>query len=50
MKTMHRLGILDTVVDAVLNHVIPGVRGTYNRWHYFPEKKDTLNGRTSLSA
>ncbi len=40
--TMHRLGVLDTVVDKVLNHVIPGVRGVYNRWHYFPEKKDAL--------
>lgn len=40
--TMHRLGVLDTVVDRVLNHVIPGVRGVYNRWHYFPEKKSAL--------
>ncbi len=40
--TMHRLGVLDTVVDAVLNHTIGGVRGVYNRWHYAPEKRAAL--------
>jgi hypothetical protein len=47
---MHRLGVLDTVVDKVLNHVIPGVRGTYNRWQYFFEKKDALERYASFLA
>ena len=40
--TMHRLGVISEVVDAVLNHKITGIRATYNRYKYFPEKKDAL--------
>lgn len=40
--TMHRLGVMSEVVDAVLNHKITGIRATYNRYKYDTEKKAAL--------
>jgi integrase len=40
-----KLGIRPEVTEAVLNHVSgakSGVAGTYNRWHYLPEKTAAL--------
>lgn len=30
------------IVERILNHKIPGIRGTYNRWQYLREKKHAL--------
>ena len=39
---MQSLGFTDEVVDRVLNHVLPGVRRTYNRFSRDPEKRLAL--------
>ena len=39
---MARLGVDDIVIEMVLGHVLPGVKGTYNRYRYFPEKRAAL--------
>ena len=39
---MQSLGFTDEVVDRVLNHVLPGVRRTYNRFPRDPEKRIAL--------
>ena len=39
---MQSLGFTDEVVDRVLNHVLPGVRRTYNRFSRDPEKRVAL--------
>jgi integrase len=36
---MTRAGVLDDHAERCLGHIIGGVRGIYNRWDYFPEKK-----------
>ena len=38
-----RLGIHPHVRERVLNHVIPGVEGVYDRHSWFNEKRDALN-------
>ena len=40
---MQSLGFTDEIVDRVLNHVLPGVRRTYNRFSRDPEKKVALD-------
>jgi integrase len=37
---MVRAGVAEDVAERVLGHVISGVRGTYNRHDYLPEKRD----------
>jgi integrase len=44
---LSRLGVLTEVSEAVLGHVIPGVRGVYDRYSYFEEKAAALD---SLAA
>ena len=39
---MSRAGIHPDIAERVLGHVIPGVRGTYDRYEYFSEKRDAL--------
>ncbi len=39
---MQSLGFTDEVVDRVLNHVLPGVRRTYNRFSRDPETRIPL--------
>jgi integrase len=41
-STLSRLGVSEPVAEAVIAHVRPGVKGTYDRWGYFPEKRDAL--------
>jgi integrase len=38
-----RLGVQPHVRERVLNHVIPGVEGVYDRHSWFNEKRDALN-------
>lgn len=37
-----KLGFANEVIDAVLNHVLPGVRGIYNRYRYDKEKEAAM--------
>lgn len=37
-----RCGITENVAERALGHALPGVKGVYDRWHYKPEKADTL--------
>jgi integrase len=39
---MSRAGVLADIAERVLGHVIPGVRGVYDRWAYLEEKRDAL--------
>jgi integrase len=39
---MSRAGVNGDVAERVLGHVIPGVRGVYDRHQYFDEKRDAL--------
>lgn len=39
---MSRAGVPSDIAERVLGHVIPGVRGTYDRHAYFDEKRDAL--------
>ena len=39
---LSRLRVADEVAEAILAHVRPGIRGTYDRYKYFDEKKDAL--------
>lgn len=36
------------IAERVLAHVIPGVRGTYDRYEYFDEKRDALEKLAAL--
>jgi hypothetical protein len=40
--TLSRLGTVEDVGEAVLAHRRPGVTGTYDLWHRFPEKREAL--------
>jgi integrase len=44
---MTRAGVHPDIAERVLGHVIPGVRGVYDRWEYIDEKRDAL---TKLAA
>jgi integrase len=39
---LSRVGITNDIAERVLGHVIPGVRGVYDRHEYRDEKKDAL--------
>ncbi len=39
---MSRAGIPSDIAERVLGHVLPGVRGVYDRYEYLPEKRDAL--------
>jgi hypothetical protein len=45
---MSRAGVLPDVSERVLGHVIPGVRGTYDCYEYFDEKRDALEKLAAL--
>jgi integrase len=45
---MSRTGVFPDVAERVLGHVIPGVRGTYDRYEYFDEKRDALERLAAL--
>jgi integrase len=39
---MSRAGVRPDVAERVLGHAIPGVAGTYDRFHYLEEKREAL--------
>jgi hypothetical protein len=39
---MSRAGIRPEIAERVLNHVIPGIQGVYDRYDYAAEKKLAL--------
>jgi hypothetical protein len=39
---MSRVGVSSDIAERVLGHVIPGVRGVYDRYAYVDEKRDAL--------
>ena len=44
---MTRLGVNSDVAEHCLGHVLPGVRGIYDRYHHLPAKRaafETLAG------
>jgi integrase len=45
---MSRAGVLPDIAERVLGHVIPGVRGTYDCYEYFDEKRDALEKLAAL--
>jgi integrase len=45
---MSRAGVPTDIAERVLGHVIPGVRGVYDRHSYFAEKRDALGRLASL--
>jgi integrase len=47
---MSRAGVGSNIAERVLGHVIPGVRGVYDRHSYFAEKRDALERMASLVA
>ena len=36
--------------EAVIAHAVPGVRGTYDRWAFLPEKAEALESWAGLAA
>src|SRR5690606_35156332 len=46
---MARIGVDEIVIERLLGHAIPGVRGIYNRYRYFDEiEKALLNCEAEL--
>jgi integrase len=45
---MSRAGVLPDIAERVLGHVITGVRGTYDCYEYFHEKRDALEELAAL--
>ena len=45
---MSRAGVQGDVAERVLGHVVPGVRGVYDRHRYTEEKRDALERLVSL--
>jgi integrase len=45
---MSRAGVRPDIGERVLNHVIAGVRGVYDRHHYTDEKREALQALASL--
>jgi integrase len=39
---MSRLGIAADIGERILGHVIPGIRGVYDRYEFLPEKRSAL--------
>ena len=47
---MSRAGVSSDVAERVIGHVIPGVRGVYDRHSYLQEKRDALERLAKLVA
>jgi integrase len=47
---MSRAGVDGDVAERVIGHVIPGVRGVYDRYEYATEKRDALERLAALLA
>jgi integrase len=47
---MSRAGVASDIAERVLGHVIPGVRGVYDRHEYLAEKRDALEQLARLVA
>jgi hypothetical protein len=47
---MERAGVLPHVIEATLNHTIPGVAGVYRRHNFVEEKKAALESLAGLLA
>jgi integrase len=45
---MERAGVLPHVIEATLNHTVPGVAGVYRRHNFVEEKKAALEDRARL--
>jgi integrase len=45
---MSRAGVRSEIAERVLGHVIPGVRGVYDRHEYLDEKRDALERLAAL--
>jgi integrase len=45
---MGRAGVPSDHAERCLGHVLPGVRGTYDRYEYLPEKKRAFDALASL--
>jgi integrase len=45
---MGRAGVLSDHAERCLGHVLPGVRGTYDRYEYLPEKKRAFDALAVL--
>ena len=47
---MSRAGVLPDTAERVVGHVIPGVRGVYDRYTFLTEKRDALEKLAALIA
>jgi integrase len=47
---MERAGVLPHVIEAALNHTIPGVAGVYRRHNFIDEKRAALEALAGLVA
>jgi len=45
---MPRIGVSSDIAERVLGHVLPGVRGVYDRYEYLNEKRDALERLAGL--
>jgi integrase len=45
---MSRAGVPADIAERTLGHTIQGVRGTYDKWHFLPEKTDALEKLAAL--
>jgi integrase len=45
---MSRAKVDADIAERAIGHVIPGVRGTYDRYHYFDEKRDAFERLAAL--
>jgi integrase len=45
---MSRASVSSDIAERVLGHVIPGVRGVYDRYAYVDEKRDALERLASV--
>lgn len=49
-SNLSRLRVPSEVAEAVIAHAVPGVRGTYDRWAFLPEKAEALESWAGLAA
>ena len=45
---MSRAGVSSDIAERILGHIIPGVRGVYDRYEYLAEKRDALERLAKL--
>jgi integrase len=45
---MSRAGVAPDIAERCLGHVIPGVRGVYDRWEYLGEKRAAFEALAGL--